>query len=86
MAGEPYVWDGKASFYHSPTSAQLLAAQEEFLHGDGPPTDGVTGLGETKKVYQNDSADYNAAEAVLYVNIDPTSPSEAPAWRGVVTL
>lgn len=84
MATEPYVWDGSEKFYHSPTAAQLLEAQQEFLHGDGPPTDGVTGLGETKKVYQNDSADQNAGEAVLYVNIDPTSPSAAPVWRGVM--
>jgi hypothetical protein len=88
MAAEPYVWDGKASFYHSPTSRELMeaAASAGTLHGDGPPTDGVTGLGETQKLYQNDSSDYNAGEAVLYVNIDPTSPSEAPVWRGVVTL
>lgn len=84
MASEPYVWDGKASFYHSPTAAQILEAQQEMLHGNGPPVDGVTGLGETKKTYQNDTPDFNAGEAVLYVNIDEASPSTDPVWRGVM--
>lgn len=84
MAGDPYVWDGSDKFYHSPTSAQLLVAQQEMLHGDGPPVDGVTGLGSTRKVYQNDSPDVDAGEAVMYVNTDPASPSVAPAWHGLL--
>ncbi len=80
----------RGPFYHSPTSAEILAAYQamsdaitsgQALHGDGPPTDGVTGLGETSKSYQNDSP--AADEAVMYVNTDPTTPSTAPVWRGL---
>lgn len=56
-----------------------------FLHGAGAPEDGVTGLGSATKLYQND--EYNPSvegEAVLYVNIDPATPSIAPVWRGLL--
>lgn len=80
----------RGPFYKSPTSAEIMAAYQamadaitggQALHGDGPPVDGVTGLGATSKVYQNDSP--AADEAVVYVNTDPASPSVAPVWRGL---
>lgn len=57
---------------------------QAMLDGDGPPVDGVTGLNSSIKVYQNNTPDFDAGEAVLYVNIDEADPSTNPVWRGVM--
>lgn len=83
----------RGPFYKSPTGRELLEAYQAMtaaitsgqpLSGDGPPEDGVTGLGEVTKFYQNRTAAAN--EAVLYVNTDPASPSVAPVWRGLLQV
>lgn len=85
----------RGPFYKSPTGRELLEAYQAMadavvaaqnaatiLRGNGPPVNGVTGLGSTMKLYQNDNPAED--EAGFYMNIDPNTPSTAPDWRGIV--
>jgi hypothetical protein len=83
----------RGPFYRSPTSAEVIASYQAMtdallassggaaiVHGDGPPVDGVTGVGAASRQYIHDSPD--PGEATLYLNVGTL---EAPVWSGVVT-
>lgn len=81
----------RGPFYKSPSAAQVIAAYQAMvdaieaageasaallpLHGNGAPTDGVTGVNLSSRMYVDDDT------GIMYLNQGSLA---VPEWHGVI--